>query len=121
MPGTADTIEAVRDLRRETVADREVAPAYALSLSPTVLRGAEAIPRDAVYTVVVGDTLPLPGALAEAVKPLLASWLFPRRYIGDPAKARWVIAYGNPSETLGVQVRREMELEPGVVLVEVDR
>jgi hypothetical protein len=122
VPGVGDTIDATRDLRRETAADREIAPAYSLSLPPSVLRGAAAVlPPDALYTIVVGDTVPLPGALPEAIKPLLAGWLFPRRFTGDLEMANWVIAYGTPSETLGVPVRRETQVEAGVVVVEVDR
>jgi hypothetical protein len=122
VPGTRDTIDAARDLRHETVADREIAPAYALSMPPGVLRGAASVlPPNARYTIVVGDTVPLPGALDQAIKPMLASWLLPRRFTGDLAQADWVIAYGSPSETLGVRVRRETEIEAGVVVVEVDR
>jgi hypothetical protein len=120
-PLLADDLETVRDRHDRPVAERRLAPAYSVGLDPAVLRGAaRELPLDARYAVVVGDTLPLPGDLDEAVTPLLNHWLFPRRRTRLD-EAGWVIAYGHPTETLGVQVTGEVGIAPGVSVAQIRR
>jgi hypothetical protein len=116
-----DRLDEARDARREPRSVREEAPAFALRFPREVLRGARAaIPADARYAVVVGDSLP-PSTVREAVRPMLGSFLLPRRQVGDLAAAEWVIAYGAPTASLGVAVRAEVELAPGVIVAKVER
>lgn len=121
VPRIVDAFADAHERNSETVERRRLSPAYSIGLDPAVLHGAARfIPPNARYAVVVGDTLPLPGVLGEAVDPLLHHWLFPRRHT-TLDQAEWVIAYGHPLETLGVQVAREIPVVPGVSVAEIGR
>jgi len=75
---------------------------------------AKVIPRDAVYTVVLGDSPPIESFERDGVTPYFQYWLLPRRYTGTLADAQWVIAYHHSSETIGVPYRKEIPLAPYV-------
>jgi hypothetical protein len=82
-----------------------------------LVRARELIPRDATYTVVVGNDVP--SFLRAGVPLAFRFWLMPRRYTTQRKRAEWVIAYHHPSETLGVSYVKEIGLAPEVNLVEV--
>jgi hypothetical protein len=86
-----------------------------------LLRSREAIPANATYTVVVGDTTPVPRYIHDGVPPLLQYWLLPRRYTDDIHAADWIVAVHASSELLGVPVRREIGLGADANALEVAR
>lgn len=79
------------------------------------------IPEDATYFVLVGDNLPLSEYQHTALVPLLQYWLYPRRLTRDIAAADWAIAYGAPTETLGVPLGSQVEVAPAIVVAEIER
>ena len=85
-----------------------------------VERTEELVPRDASYTIVFGDQIPVESG-GIGVRQGLVYFLLPRRWTNDHERAEWVLAWGESSEALGVRVRREVGLVPGVNLVEVER
>ena len=82
---------------------------------------ARVLPRDATYTVVLGDSPPLSALERDGVVTFLRYWLLPRRYTPDLRQAQWVIAYHHSSETIGVPYRREIGLAPYVNTFRVAR
>jgi hypothetical protein len=80
---------------------------------------AQTIPRNATYTVVVGQVPPLGGTYPNAIPPLFQDWLLPRRYTPTLADAQWAITYHEPSELLGVPYTRELGLGPDANAVEL--
>lgn len=72
------------------------------------------IPRDATYTIVVGNE-----EAGRNMTPAFATivyrfWLVPRRYTQNIHRARWALTYFKSSESLGVPYVREIGLGPGV-------
>lgn len=113
-----DDLEAVGS---GTAADRELPPAVSVDLPAAVLTGAAAtIPLDASFHVVVGDNLELSETTRVSIQPLLRYWLLPRR-LASLSESAWVIAYGASTETLGLELGRQVEVHPGVVVAEVVR
>ena len=85
------------------------APPEALVLARSV------IPPGATFSVVV------PGGNENGAILAFKFALLPRVYTPDRHRAQWVIAYGVPSEGLGVPYSREVGLAPDVNAVEVER
>jgi hypothetical protein len=75
---------------------------------------ARVLPRDATYTVVLGESPPPSDLERAGIVTFLRSWLLPRRYTPDLHQAQWVIAYHHSSETIGVPYRKEIGLAPFV-------
>ena len=120
-PAIRDTIRAARESARETVSDRELAPAYALGVPPAVLIGAaNVLPPDARYTVVLDESRQQHGPRRQGVAPVLHSLLLPRRHTAL-ADAEWVISYRAPLDTLGLRFGRQVEVAPGVIVAEISR
>lgn len=78
--------------------ERELAPARWWGMNEKLLlRAEQVIPRDAVYSVVVGRRQALSGA------PLFYSyWLLPRRRSKDSGAAEWIVLWGKDRSRLGV-------------------
>jgi hypothetical protein len=97
--------------------------------STAALSGARGvIPRDATYTVVVGQTNPpfsaLPGPRL-GVNPTSLDyafklWLLPRTYV-RLGRAQWVIAYDISPDSLGVKYTDMVVLGPDAFAVKVVR
>jgi hypothetical protein len=83
----------------------------------TLVHAAQAIPRDATYTVVVGQDPPV--ELPSDVETAFRFWLPPRRYTPNAADADWIVAFHVSSEDLGVPVAQEVGLGPAVNAVRV--
>jgi hypothetical protein len=86
-----------------------------------MLLAPEILPPNATYTVVVGDVTPLAPYYHQGLPPLMQYWLLPRRYSPDIHAVDWVITFHQPSESLGVPVRKEHGLGPDANAVEVAR
>jgi hypothetical protein len=118
-------VTALRDInasRNESTLERSFEPIRAHDLPPEAFVGAaKAIPEDATYHVVVGNTLPLTSGKRAALVPLLRYWLLPRRIAPDISEADWIIAWGQPTELLSLPVGRGVEVSPAVVVAEVVR
>lgn len=118
-------VDAGRDVsanRDASEQERAAVPVRSQDLPTEVFTGAaDAIPRRATYHVVVGPNVPLSENQRIALVPLLRYWLLPRRYTDDVEAADWVIAYGEPTETVGVPLAPGVEVSPGIVVAEVDR
>jgi len=101
------------------VRDADLDPLAQFVPTAALVHAAQTIPRDATYTIVVGDDPPveLPGDVEAAFR----FWLPPRRYTEHAADADWIVAYHVSSEELGVPVAREIGLAPAVNAVEVKR
>ena len=92
-----------------------------IGIPPEVVeRAEELLPKDALYTIVFGDQIPVESG-GIGIRQGLVYFLLPRRWTRDLEQADWVIAWGKPAETLGVPVAREIGLVSGVNLVEVER
>lgn len=101
---------------------RRLAPVRGQDLPTEVFTGAEStIPPHASYHVVVGPNLPLTEQQWITLGPLLHHWLLPRRHVDDLEAAQWVIAYGEPTETIDAPLSTGVEVSPGVVVAEVER
>ena len=111
-----------RNVRAPTplVRDTDVDPLALYLSTGALVRAAQAIPRDASYTVVVGRNPPRVGD-PPVVREVLRFWLYPRTYVKRISDAQWVIAYHESSESLGVRVAREIGLGPDANAVEVER
>lgn len=83
-------------------------------------KAAEVMPPHASFAVLTGNGVPgqAPAGL-RWVRPFAAYWLLPRRLVGDPAGADWVLSYGG--DLTGVPTGRTVELAPGVILAAVRR
>ena len=112
-----DTLRAHHD----PLTTRDVAPMQQY-IAPFALVTARAtIPKDATYSVVVGQTPPTSSLLQQAIPLLFQYWLLPRRYTPHPHEADWVIAYHAPSSRLGLPVAREIGLGPDANLDRIAR
>ncbi len=84
-----------------------------------LVTAARVIPRNATYSIVVGQDPPTP--TPGITKTILRQWLLPRTYVANPAEAQWVIAYHEPSEKLGIRYSDETGLgAPGTNVVRVE-
>jgi hypothetical protein len=110
---------ALRDtLHRDRLsrAGRELAPAVRVGVDPAALvAAARLLPPDARYYVAATP------ALAEAARPMTFYWLFPRRYVDEPAAAGWLLCFGRSPRGLGVAIARTVRLGPGILAAEVER
>lgn len=120
-----DSLREVDRQVRENAAlsglERDLAPARAFGLNPTiVLRAAEVLPPDAVFYVARG---PGQSSALDAAGPFSAFWLLPRRHTDDPRRADWILSFGADPAELGVDVEVvEADLgEPGWQLLRVNR
>jgi hypothetical protein len=120
---TAAPIRATRGALRANAGStpRDLAPAARFSLVPLIAAAKRVIPRDAVYTVVIGKNPPVDPLTAEAIQPMLSYGIAPRRYTPQLADADWVITYHQSSEALGVKVSREIGLDADGNAVRVAR
>ena len=101
--------------------ERDLAPARAFGLNPTlVLRAEEVLPADAVFYVARGSGQ---STALDAAAPFSAYWLLPRRRTDDPLQADWILSFGADPAGLGVEVEVvESDLgEPGWQLLRVRR
>jgi hypothetical protein len=103
-------------------ADRELgSPPFGGMETEPLLRARSLIPPGATYAVVVGDVTPLPQYLHDGLPVLFEYWLLPRKQSPDVHGVDWVITFHQPSESLGVPIRREIGLGPDANAVEVAR
>ena len=86
-----------------------------------LLASRRVIPRDATFSIRVGESPPIDGSLLEAVPGLFRYWLLPRRYNEDTRAVDWVITFHHPADTLGVAIRKVVPLGPHTDAVEVAR
>ena len=94
---------------RNPPTQRELAAVvYSQAPSSTFLDAARLIPRNAVYSIVVGEDPPNPTGFKVAMRFLLQYWLLPRRFTRNIHKAQWVISWHHPSETLGIHYSEEI-------------
>jgi hypothetical protein len=98
---------------------RELAPARAFALNPSlILRAEERLPRDAVFYVATGPGL---ASGHDAAAPFAAYWLLPRRHTDDPRRADWILGFGVDPAELGVPVDVVEDLGNGDKLLRVRR
>lgn len=90
------------------------------SFGPTgpLVTAARVIPRNATYSIVVGQKPPTPNPAT--IETILRLWLLPRTYVSNPADAQWVIGYHQSSELLGIPYADETGLAPDVNVVRVE-
>ncbi len=101
------------------VRDADVDPFSSFGPTAPLITAARFIPRNATYSIVVGQDphTPDPGL----TKRILRLWLLPRTYVAKPAEAQWVIAYHQSSEKLGIRYSDETGLgAPGTNVVRVE-
>ena len=79
------------------------------------------IPRNATYSVAVGDGPDIPDIVRDGLVQLLWYALLPRRYTSDLQSAQYIVTWDHPSESLGVRVKRETGIGSDGNVVEVDR
>lgn len=104
---------------RYATRDADLDPfAYFLSTDALVL-ARQLIPRDATYTVVVGNDPPVSDATDIPV--VFRFWLAPRRYTSAVADAQWVITYHQVSKALSLRYSRQFGLGPDANLLRVER
>ena len=121
LPESARAVQGQVERKPADPLEREVAPAYAFGLDPTLaLRAGEVLPRDAVFTVLVGGDA---GSARDAQQPFTVYWLLPRRYTPDPGQAEWLVNYGTDASELGLalEVVADDVGRPGWQLLRVRR
>jgi hypothetical protein len=83
---------------------------------------ADTIPTRATYAFVTGPASNPSSPLVLEKGPVFAAyWLLPRRLVGDPAEADWIVSYGGDLNGLDLRFRRVVEVGPGFALAEVRR
>ena len=86
-----------------------------------LLASRRVIPRDATFSIRVGQSPPIDSSVLEAVTGLFRYWLLPRRYNENTRAVDWVITFHHPAETLGVAIRKVVPLGLDTNAVEVAR
>jgi hypothetical protein len=100
--------------------DRELAAVvYSQAPNSTFLAAAKDIPRNALYSVVVGQDPPNPAGFTVAIPGMFQYWLLPRRYTKNIHKAQWVISWHHSSETLGIRYSEELGIGDDSNIVKV--
>jgi hypothetical protein len=96
---------------------RELAPAREWGINEElVLRAAEILPQDAVFTTVGGRLARSTGA------PFFyAYWLLPRRHTADLSASDWIVSWGADPSRLGVRVDVVADLGGGAEILRVKR
>jgi hypothetical protein len=97
---------------RHLVRDADLDPLSYFAPTEALVAATRIIPRDATYTVRVGNEEPSPPT--QIVDDIFKLWLVPRRYVPSLADAQWAITYNKSSESLGVGYSKELGLGPGV-------
>jgi hypothetical protein len=102
---------------------RDLEPTYYPQryLFPFVTGALSLIPRDATYSVAVGDGPDIPGIVHDGLAQMLWYALLPRRYTSDFQSAQYIVTWDHPSESLGVRVKRETGIGPDGNVVEVGK
>jgi hypothetical protein len=96
---------------------RELAPAREYGINQQLLlRAAEILPRDTVFSF-VGDRR----ARASGAPFFYAYWLLPRRHVADPAASDWIISSGADPSLRGVTVDVVADLGGGARVLRVLR
>ena len=100
-----------------STSQRELVPARWWGMNERLLLRAEQIlPRDAVYSVVVGPRQASLGA------PLFYTyWLLPRRRTKDHSAAEWIVLWGSDRSRLGVETVVVDDLGGGAQVLRVRR
>jgi hypothetical protein len=113
----------VASVSRLSQTQRERAPLAAVDLDPALVEAARRLlPRDTVYAVVTGAGVPGSQPLTlDAVRPLTAFWLLPRRQLQYPKRAEWVLSFGGDLGALGLRYTRVVHVAEGVDIAEVRR
>ncbi|HWB22439.1 MAG TPA: hypothetical protein VG652_06085 [Gaiellaceae bacterium] len=100
--------------------DRELAAVvYSQAPNSTFLDAARIIPRNALYSVVVGEDPPNPAGFDVAIPGMFQYWLLPRRFTKNIHKAQWVISWHHSSETLGIRYSEELPIGLDVNVLKV--
>jgi hypothetical protein len=102
-----------------TTARELAALAYSQAPNATFLTAAKDIPRNALYSVVVGEDPPNPAGFDVAIPGMFQYWLLPRRYTKNIHKAQYVISWHHSSETLGIRYSEELPIGDGSNIVKV--
>ena len=96
---------------------RELAPTRQYGINQElVLRAAEILPRDAVFSI-VGDRR----ASTSGAAFFYAYWLLPRRHTDDPSASDWIVSWGADPSRLGVHVDVVVDLGGGAEVLRVRR
>lgn len=94
---------------------RELAPARQYGINQAlVLRAAEILPRDAVFSVVGDRRAQVSGATL-----FYAYWLLPRRRTRDLRASDWILSLGKDPARLGVQTDVVADLRGGAKVLRV--
>jgi hypothetical protein len=102
---------------RHLVRDADLDPLSYFAPTEALVAATRIIPRNASYTIVVGNEEPSPPTTI--VDDIFKLWLVPRRYVPKLADADWAITYNQSSEGLGVDYSKELGLGPGVNAVKL--
>src|SRR6185437_16767552 len=79
------------------------------------------IPRNATFTIVVGDEQSGRNMTRPFATIVYRFWLAPRHYTTNIHKAQWALTYFKSSESLGVPYVHEFGLGPGVNAVQLKK
>jgi hypothetical protein len=104
---------------RHLVREADLDPFSYFAPTQPLVAAQDVIPRDATYSIVVGNEEPSPPV--EIVHDIFRFWLVPRGYTTDLHQAQWAITYNAASESLGVPYTKEISLGPGVNAVKLAR
>ena len=103
------------------VRDADVDPFSYFDPTLAMVAAQRAIPRDATYTIVVGNEQPGQEMAPGFAISVYRLWLLPRRYTTNIHEAQWALTYFEGSEYLGVPYAQEIGLGPGVNAVKLGK
>ncbi|CAB4696751.1 MAG: hypothetical protein F2663_05345 [Actinobacteria bacterium] len=98
------------DTKTPAIRDGDLDPLALYAGTQALVLARAAIPPSATFAVAIGNDPPV--AQPEVLRRIFDFWLAPRRDVGDPAKADWVIVYHRSSESVGVPYTTEAGLGP---------
>ncbi len=98
------------DTKTPSLRDGDLDPLALYGGTQALVLARAAIPPGATFAVSIGTDPPV--AEPAVLRRIFDLWLAPRRDVGDPAKADWVIAYHRSSESVGVAYTTETGLGP---------
>ncbi len=117
LPGLAMAGGRAFDTKTPALRDGDLDPLALYGGAQALVLARAAIPEGDTFAISIGNEPPV--AAPDVLRRIFDLWLAPRRDVGDPRAAEWVIAYHRSSESVGVAYLREIGLGPDGNVIQV--